>query len=67
MVDLKPCPKCGDAWVYCNFEDSPYISHMFRIDCKCHYALYNSVWCKNSRSAIKAWNTRMEVKDDDND
>ena len=36
-LDLKPCPSCGDAWVYASTGDygSGYKHYGYRVNCRC--------------------------------
>lgn len=53
MEKLKPCPRCGDAWLYERDEPKPYT-----INCKCGYAFYVTEWSETKEEATAAWNRR---------
>ena len=59
--ELKPCPYCGDTWIYASENDygSGYKARGYRVACKCGYAwrVYRK-WHKNKQSAIDTWNER---------
>lgn len=64
MDKLKPCPKCGDAWLYVSVGDwaSGYECYGFRVNCKCGYAWKTlDAWFPNKEQAIKEWNRRQKV------
>lgn len=55
MEKLKPCPRCGDAWLYERDDPKPYT-----INCKCGYAFFVPEWSETKEEAINAWNRRVE-------
>lgn len=59
---LKPCPFCGDAWVYASTGDygSGYEHYGYRVDCRCHYAWSVIGWYEHKADVILAWNRRAE-------
>ena len=66
MADLKPCPFCGDSWIYSSAGDyaSGYELQGYRVNCHCGYAWEAIGWQSTEDEAIAAWNTRAEVKSD---
>ena len=58
MIDLKPCPFCGDISLYVSDGDyySGYESHGYRVSCKCHYAWKVVPWCNTKEQAAREWN-----------
>ena len=64
MSDLKPCPKCGDAWIYALFGDwtSGYELYGYRVNCKCGYAWKTlDEWFPSKEQATEAWNRRDDI------
>ena len=67
MNRLKPCPKCGEAWVYVSDGDyySGYESFGYRVSCQCGYAWKSIGWHKTEDEAVEAWNRRAKCTDED--
>lgn len=67
MSELKPCPKCGDAWLYASEGDygSGYESFGYRVGCMCGYAWRKIVWQKTKEQAINAWNRNEDGEQDE--
>lgn len=65
-MDLKPCPKCGDIWIFASVGDygSGYESFGYRVECMCGYAWKKIGWQKTKEEAVKAWN---EAPKEDNE
>ena len=65
-VEIKPCPYCGDAWVYASVGDygSGYEYDGYRMQCRCGFAWKTINWHDNKDEAIKEWNA--EVSNDSN-
>lgn len=64
MGKLKPCPKCGDAWIYAVVGDWPsgYELHGYRVNCKCGYAWQTLVeWFPSKKQAKEEWNRRADI------
>ncbi|MBQ9416760.1 MAG: hypothetical protein IJU20_07990 [Clostridia bacterium] len=64
MDKLKPCPKCGDAWIYAVVGDWPsgYELHGYRLNCKCGWAWQTLVeWFPSKEQAKEAWNRRADT------
>lgn len=62
MDELKPCPKCGDAWIYVSVGDcaSGYEYYGYRVNCKCGCAWKTlDAWFPNEEQTIKEWNRRI--------
>ena len=61
-IKLKPCPFCGDAWIYASVGDygSGYESFGYRVECVCGYAWKAIGWHKTKQEAIDAWNRRAD-------
>lgn len=61
-VKLKPCPFCGNAWVYASIGDygSGYEDNGYRINCKCGYAWKTVKWHNTINEAIEVWNKEVE-------
>ena len=61
MPKLKPCPFCGDSWVYASVGDytSGYENFGYRVECKCGFAWGAINWCETKEEAIRAWNRRV--------
>lgn len=55
MDKLKPCPFCGEAWLYYSDMDL----FKWKISCLCGYAWATSTWEYTKEEAIKAWNRRV--------
>ena len=61
MNKLKPCQKCGDAWIYSSIGDwgSGYEHYGYRVNCKCGCAWKTlDEWLPSKERAIKEWNGR---------
>lgn len=60
MIELKPCPKCNDAWMYASVgvHSSGYETYGYRVKCKCGYAWKTISWHDTAKGAIEAWNRR---------
>lgn len=65
-IGIKPCPDCGQAWVYASVGDygSGYEYDGYRMQCRCGYAWKTIKWHDNRDEAIKEWNA--EVSNDSN-
>lgn len=61
-IDVKPCPFCGDAWVYASTGDygSGYEHYRYRVNCRCHYAWSVIGWHERKADVISAWNRRAQ-------
>ena len=61
---LKPCPICGDAWLYISDGDyySGYESKGYKVSCMCHYAWNVVPWCNTKEEAIKRWNREARLR-----
>ena len=60
---LKPCPKCGGAWIYALIEDctSGYELYGYRVNCKCGWAWTTlPKWFTSEEQAIEEWNERAD-------
>lgn len=63
MSELKPCPKCGGAWIYALIEDctSGYELYGYRVNCKCGWAWTTlPKWFTSEEQAIEEWNRRAD-------
>ena len=58
QVRLKPCPRCGDVWLYVSDGDwfSAYESRGYRVNCKCSFAWNAIPWCNTKDKATIEWN-----------
>lgn len=65
-IGIKPCPYCGQAWIYASVWDygSRHESYGYRVQCKCGYAWKTIKWYDSEDEAIKEWNA--EVSNDSN-
>lgn len=59
-VKLKPCPFCGNAWIYASVGDygSGYEANGYRINCKCGHAWKTTSWRDTKEESIEEWNRR---------
>lgn len=59
---LKPCPFCGDIWLFVSDGDyySGYESFGYRVNCQCGFAWKAITWQKTKKEAIEAWNRRTK-------
>lgn len=65
-VQIKSCPKCGDAWLYASTGDyySGYESRGFRIKCMCGFAWKTIPFCPTAKEAVSKWNESIEENAD---
>jgi Lar family restriction alleviation protein len=57
-IKLKRCPFCGStAGLYENYDGSYIV--------QCNYCCIGTIHMKNKQNAIKLWNHRTEVTDND--
>lgn len=61
-LEIKPCPFCGDAWVYASVGDygSGYEVCGYRMTCKCGYAWEMIPWRDTEGEVIEKWNRFVE-------
>ena len=66
-MELKPCPFCGDAWIYISDGSytSGYESFGYKVECRCKGSFMAMSWKITKEKAIEAWNRR--VNDDKTD
>ena len=59
---LKPCPYCGDIWLYVSDGDyySGYEAYGYRVECQCGFAWNAISWCNTREQAINEWNKIAE-------
>lgn len=63
MIKLKPCPVCGDAWIYVSKNDycSGYEAYGYSVNCKCGFNPKRYGWHNTKGMAIVAWNEAVEI------
>ena len=62
MTELKPCPFCGDAWIYVSDGSytSGYESFGYKVECRCKGSFMAMPWKITKEKAIEAWNRRVD-------
>ena len=63
MKKLKPCPFCGDAWIYISDGSytSGYESFGYKVECRCKGSFMAMSWKITKEEAIEAWNRRCRL------
>ena len=60
-LKMKPCPRCGTAWLYVSIGDfgSGYEGNGYRVNCSCGFAWKTIKWRDSEDEAIKEWNAEV--------
>jgi len=56
--EIKPCPKCGEAWVFA--DEQMENTFLYTINCKCLYAWKHTGWSRTRQETIKKWNEALK-------